>query len=935
MKKVVALILAFSNLLSLSLSAAGLFNTYFTTQKNISDSLSYVSYEGENDAGKKQRVYMLDYTPSTDTLPVVSWGNSLLSRKTLSSMLKAQEGAVAGVNADFFSFYTGIPMGAVISDGILVSSDAGAVAVGIKADGSVIVGKPNMKLTLSYTPKDPLETDAPITEEPIPEEPIPEEPIPEEPEEVLKQAFESTAHFNKYPTIWNVYITNGTYSDSTASEIPSLEFIVSSDKDIKLGESAVFTIDEIFTDALDTPIPEGKLAVTVPNSFKNSSYFEQLEIGDTLTFTVTADEGWSECTTVFSGGDIIVENSVFVPESVNEDHEKYRNARTAVGIRDNGTVFFVCVDYTDKSSGMTLSELADFMIGEGAVTAVNLDGGGSTVIAAHFLDEENVKVVNTPSEKTERQISNAVLFVNRSKEVNLPVIADFSIDKYVLSGSSVEINPTFYSSDRLPLIFVPNTSEYTVSNPLARVENGVYYSVADAGYTERIFGKFVFGDLTLESEFVLNVTDTLDELSFDKSAFVVKAGDTLTLSLTGTRYGRAVSTPVEVLSFSIDDTEILVQDTEDAELLLDSKYFTLDKNGTLTVLEAPLFTQLKVSAAYKDRSDVVTLYFGRRDEVIEAFDDATLFVDAERKASAKGYRTEKALASADSNFAYKTPVTLDIVPEYFTVSIKGGYDDTLYVALQDSTGKTTLLPYYVHKNYSSVSGWCELIAPVTTAFEGEVKLIAPVTSEGISIATVDSFTSHYGWSTDPFVDIEGIWSHDYITDVYDMGLINGYSENGELIFKPDNYITRAEFSKMLVSYLGLDTQFYFNYGSDFADAEMIPEWAREYVRAVSVEEYMNGRLNSDGTLTFDASSYITRAEAMKVFSQLIDTLPETADLPFTDEALVPEWAREAVLKVVCAGIITGFDDGTIRASDNITRAQMCVMFTRLWALKNS
>ena len=50
---------------------------------------------------------------------------------------------------------------------------------------------------------------------------------------------------------------------------------------------------------------------------------------------------------------------------------------------------------------------------------------------------------------------------------------------------------------------------------------------------------------------------------------------------------------------------------------------------------------------------------------------------------------------------------------------------------------------------------------------------------------------------------------------------------------------------------------------------------------------------------------------------------------FTPEML------ESVKKVVSAGVVTGFDDGTIRAGDPVTRAQMCTMFTRLWNIRTA
>jgi exopolysaccharide biosynthesis protein len=62
------------------------------------------------------------------------------------------------------------------------------------------------------------------------------------------------------------------------------------------------------------------------------------------------------------------------------------------------------------SVGMTLQELADYILSLGATDAMNLDGGGSTTM---FL---NGKVVNTPSDKEgERKVSDAIVVTLRSK----------------------------------------------------------------------------------------------------------------------------------------------------------------------------------------------------------------------------------------------------------------------------------------------------------------------------------------------------------------------------------------------------------------------------------------------------------------------------------------------------------------------------------------
>ena len=68
------------------------------------------------------------------------------------------------------------------------------------------------------------------------------------------------------------------------------------------------------------------------------------------------------------------------------------NPRTAIGITEDGTYLFVVSDgRTEESEGLTLEELAEFMQSAGAVTAYNLDGGGSSTMVF------NGSVVNSPT----------------------------------------------------------------------------------------------------------------------------------------------------------------------------------------------------------------------------------------------------------------------------------------------------------------------------------------------------------------------------------------------------------------------------------------------------------------------------------------------------------------------------------------------------------
>lgn len=925
MKKIIAfvltLVLAFNTVTAL---CAGLYNTYFVGSGPITDNLDYLSYQGEDSSSARQSVHILNFIPGKTTLPIVSLGKSLLSRKTLTSMLRRENEnaqAVAGINGDFFSFYTGIPASAVISHGIILSSDAGNNAIGFYPDGNVIIGAPNISLQFEY-----LSSPA-------------EEILVEE----TPQPLNFSVYYNKYPTVYAIYLTDGNYSDSTASDFLSREIVLKADADIKIGEQISFEVLEIYEDASDTPIPEDSMVLTIPNVLKNSSDFSVLKKGDKLSLTVTASEGWSGVETAVGGGDIIVADGKFVPETVNEDHEKYKNSRTAVGVREDGSVFFSAIDGDGKSgSGMSFSALAEFMIGEGAITALNLDGGGSTTVAVSFPSDNEIKVLNSLKEGTERSISNSVIFLNSADDTEVPVFASLNTsDFFFLAGSNISLTPTFYTGSRKISDTPYNSAVYLSSNDGVEIKDGIYNSL-DITYTDRLFARFDFGTYSVDAEAYINVTDTIDSISFNENAIVAEDGKSFKLAVLAERYGIPVTASLDSFNFSLlnqdinPEEEAPTDDTADEESvqnLVENEYITLLPDGTLNMKNAPMFTELELEVSYKDKKNSLKVYYGKPDKILEDFEGDEFFDSFHSpgtKFLTKGYSSSRGVLCYDGIITYKEPLEFDITPEYFTVYVHKDYAQQLNLVLTNGE-KQHIIPYYIYKNYSDISGWIQLRANVPTDLHGSVSVLCPALSEKGKAFAVDNFEVHYGWNVDPFEDISGLWSYEYIMKIYDMGLINGYTEDGKVIFKPENNITRAEFAKMFASYLALDISSYTGYATEFADSDKIAEWASGYIMALSNEGYMNGRSNPDGTLTFDSDLYITRQEAMHVFSKLIENLPsELPEIEFADKDSVQEWALESVQRVVSAGIVTGFDDGTIRADAPVTRGQMCTMFTRLW-----
>ena len=157
-----------------------------------------------------------------------------------------------------------------------------------------------------------------------------------------------------------------------------------------------------------------------------------------------------------------------------------------------------------------------------------------------------------------------------------------------------------------------------------------------------------------------------------------------------------------------------------------------------------------------------------------------------------------------------------------------------------------------------------------------------------------------------------------ILKLYNAGILAGYNENGKLVFKPEGNITRAELSRIfngVFKYAPSEEQL--SNVKNFADNEDPAAWYYNDVRIAQVAGYINGFEDN----TFRAKENFTRQQACVVIDLITGVNNYDNNLVITDE--VSEWADKYVNWAVTAGLFPLEENNTFRATQNITRAEVC------------
>ena len=153
------------------------------------------------------------------------------------------------------------------------------------------------------------------------------------------------------------------------------------------------------------------------------------------------------------------------------------------------------------------------------------------------------------------------------------------------------------------------------------------------------------------------------------------------------------------------------------------------------------------------------------------------------------------------------------------------------------------------------------------------------------------------------------WAYNSAQELVNKGIVSGYSDG---TLKLDNNITRAEFIKIINKSFGYTKKADVSF-PDVADNE----WYYEDMLIAKGEGYISGDNNGNA----NPEQNITRAESSVILARIfkLDTTKKDADISDLNE--IPDWAKGAVVALFDKGIIKGYDDGSFRYNNNLTRGE--------------
>ena len=166
-----------------------------------------------------------------------------------------------------------------------------------------------------------------------------------------------------------------------------------------------------------------------------------------------------------------------------------------------------------------------------------------------------------------------------------------------------------------------------------------------------------------------------------------------------------------------------------------------------------------------------------------------------------------------------------------------------------------------------------------------------------------------------FDDIKSVpWAVEAIESLAKCGIVNGKGNNK---FCPDDFVTREEFVKMIVGAFSIPKSDSVPKLSDVKEGM----WYYDCINSA----YTYGIVNGNGDGTFGIGRNITRQDMARIALNILNyenkTYNAETQFVFSDDAMISDYAKEAVYALYNLNIINGVSDTEFDPKGYATRAQ--------------
>lgn len=493
-------------------------------QEPIAPGVVRYKYEVTRDKKNAQtNVVTVDLNNPYIKINTVAGGGTYTNKATVSQMAD-RTNAVALVNGDFFTMQLqGVPLGASIIDGDMKSSPAVLTDIwsfGIDENNTAFID--STKFVGSVTA--PNGKSYPI--------------------DGLNKTFYWYQPSKEYSHESKIQMYNSFWSSKSRGDKTAGEVLLSEDNVVE---------QIVYRKNIDMKIPEGKKILQVSGGSERFMR-ENVKVGDKLQINtnIEPNRNWKM---MIGGHALLVENGAIKKYTKDVNSIGGVRARTAVGISQDGkTVYIVSAEgRTNRSPGLSLNELSQFMLDLGAYKAMNLDGGGSTAMAVRNLgDLKRTRVTNPEKNAGERKVVNGLGVFNTT--TNTGVISDvkFESDLNTIVGEQLNLKLKSGWDEFLnPIDIKDRTYTVTDNSNGANILNGL-------SYLSLTPGKYNLSVITDKGENInkeINVADlsAYTKFNIDTKNKIIKRGMTLSLDSKGEYKGRKIKISPRVINYSFED----------------------------------------------------------------------------------------------------------------------------------------------------------------------------------------------------------------------------------------------------------------------------------------------------------------------------------------------------------------------------------------------